>query len=255
MNDSLSAYKIWAPDDALWTVWAKPVLFANTTFNYSYILAIPDEIHWIEEIGSNNDTMIILDMPGESGVEEGLALARKGFRPVPLYNGVNGPDRASMAVDVRNIASALFQGADILSGLDLKSDAPPVFLLDSNRMQGAKKERGKYDNRWCVFPQDMPSADFLTKHGIKKIIVQYIQNDLSHILCRYQEQGIKIHLVDISGSFREVKVTPPSIFESMIYRFKMITGLTRNATGGFGGQIPDQVQHQSSGGMFYYRMG
>ena len=30
MNDNYNTYRIWAPDNALWTQWAKPVLFART---------------------------------------------------------------------------------------------------------------------------------------------------------------------------------------------------------------------------------
>jgi len=259
MNDSLTTYKIWAPDDALWTAWAKPVLFANTWTYVNFVLDIPESTQVFSEQDISG-TMIILDLPGYTGVEEGLALAKNGFRPVPLYNGVNGPDPKTMIVNVRDIASALFQGASMLNSTYLPPNAPPVFLLDSNRMSGGGKEMGKYDNRWCVFPQDMPSAAFLSKHGIKKIIVRShdnrIQNDLSHILCRYQEENIKIYLSDKNAeidlsNLQETKVSKPSQFKSLIYRFKVLLGLTRNATGGFGGQIPDQTQ--SHGG--YYRMG
>jgi len=250
MDDRLAVYKTWAPDDAVWTAWAKPVLFANRVF-YDYNLRIP-EINWLSEMsGANNDIMIILDLPCQDGVEEGLSLAQNaGYRPVPLYNGVNGPNNSNMIVDVRDIVSALYKGADILSELNLSPDAPPVFLLDSNRMKGRGKEKGKYDNRWCIFPQDMPSGSFVLKQGIKKIIMRThdnkIQDDLSHILCRYQEQGIKIY----RSNGIELAVSRPSQFKSLMYRFQAICGLSRNATGGFGVQIPEETQ--SSGSGFYY---
>ena len=274
MNDKVTTYKIWAPDNALWTVWAKPVLFANPTFS-DYLLHIP-EINWLPEVpkaneinpnsenNANNDTMVIIDLPGKDGVEEGLALANIGYRPVPLYNGVNGPYESMMIVNVRDIVTALYQGADFISSLNLRPDAPPVFLLDSNRLKGRGKEKGKYDNRWCIFPQDMPSAPFLTKQGIKKIILRSydnsIQNDLSHILCRYQEQGIRIFQFDGTDGYngnamlKETKVSRPSQFGGFIYRFKVIAGLTRNPTGGFGGQIPDQYD-AGAGGVYYHRIG
>jgi len=256
MNDRMTTYKIWAPDDSLWTAWAKPVLFFNSVTG-GYMLQIP-ELGWIKEaIPENNasDIMIILDLPGKDGVEEGLALARIGCRPVPLYNGVNGPNEEAMIVNVRDIVSALYQGADMLHSIHIQPDAPPVFLLDSNRMRGGGKERGKYDNRWCVFPQDMPSAAFLSKQGIKKIILRSdnirIQNDLAHILYSYHKQGIKIYLFYGDG-LKEAKLPKPSQFGSIIYRFKTLLGLSRNATGGFGSQIPEQTQSTYRG---YYRMG
>ena len=256
MNDRMTTYKMWAPEDSIWTVWAKPVLFFDSVVS-GYHLEIP-KLDWISEENPENDTMIILDLPNKNGVEEGLALARIGYRPVPLYNGVNGPYEEAMIINVRNIVSALYQGANMLQSFNLKNDAPPVFLLDSDRMKGGGKQRGKYDNRWCVFPQDMPSASFLLKQGIKKIILRSdnirIQNDLAHILYRYHEQGIKIYLQTGDG-IKEAKLPKPSHFASLIYRFKVMLGLTRNATGGFGGEIPDPQYGGPRGGYGYYRMG
>lgn len=252
MKDNLTVYKIWAPKDALWTEWAKPVLFASAPRNWNVYINIP-QINWMSQM--EKDTMIILDLPGREGVEEGLGLAGLGYRPVPLYNGVYGPNNSDMIVKVEDIVAAFYNGADILEDLRLESSAPPVFMLDSNRMSGKGKQPGKYDNRWCVFPQDMPSASFLREMRIRKVIVrgEVIQNDLAHILRRYQEQGIKIYLSDGKEPMKEVTVVKPSRFRSLFYRFEVISGLTRNGTGGFGGKVPEPTQ--SSSGSRYYGMG
>ena len=254
-------YKIWTPDGAMWTQWVKPVLFTN--FRPGYGAFNIAEIEFPNEITSASepkDTAVIFDLPGKEGVEKGLALARAGhYRPIPLYNGVEGPNEEAMVVNVREIADALFQSANILSGLNLTNEAPPVFLLDSERMKGRGKQYGKYDNRWCVSPQDMPSASFLSDQGIKKVAVcaedNKIQNDLSHISYRYQEQGVKIYL--LNGKMRETKISKPSKFGSLSYRFKTILGLRRNATGGFGAPVPEATQYSGSAGAGYgyYRMG
>ncbi|NLU52725.1 MAG: hypothetical protein GXX10_07670 [Clostridiaceae bacterium] len=245
MSRNLETYKIWAPDNALWTQWAKPVLFFWEPGLVNYFkLEIP-EIKWIQSVDTH--TMIIVDLPGSSGVSEALALARLGYRPVPLYNGVNSQTESTI-VKVADIARALYKGADELSTYYIRSDAPPVFMLDSNRMSGRGKEPGKFDNRWCVFPQDMPSSAFLIRTGINKVIVRAdsIQNDLSHILCRYQEAGIEIYLSK-DEEIKKIPVVKPSMFKSLSYRFKTILGLTRNAAGGFGGHIPEPTQSSSSG--------
>jgi len=256
INDSLTAYKIWAPENSIWTVWAKPVLFANTAAS-ACTLNMP-AVNWLSSELVQSDTMIIIDLPGKDGVEEGLALAKVGYRPVPLYNGVNGPNPDIMMVDVREIVAALFQGADMLFTINerIQKNALPVFLLDSNRLKEKTKTQGKYDNRWCIFPQDMPSAAFLTNQGIKKIIVRSktIQDDLSQILSRYMQQGIKIYLCDYSNEIKEAKISKPSMFKNLFYRFSVISGLTRNPTGGFGGDIPIRNTY-SSGGVYYHRMG
>jgi len=156
-----------------------------------------------------------------------------------------------MAVDVTDIVNALYQGAELLASLYIRSDAPPAFLLDSNRMKGTARQPGKYDNRWCIFPQDMPSASFLLEQGILSVYVRAdkVQNDLTHILRRYQEKGIRIYHIGTSGTANELTVVRPSSFQSFLYRIQAMLGLTRNAAGGFGGMVPEPTQ--SSGGRYY----
>ncbi|NLX63850.1 MAG: hypothetical protein GX022_03600 [Clostridiaceae bacterium] len=249
MNDNIEIFKIWAPDDALWTQWAKPVLFIHRPNIICNRLDIP-ELEWIQEM--NKNTMIILDLPGKSGVTESLALARIGYRPVPLYNGVNSVSGSAL-IDVSDLAAALFRGAEVLKKLHIKPDAPPVFMLDSRRMKGIGRRSGTFDNRWCVFPQDMPSAMFLYKNGIYKVIIrsESIQNDLAHILRRYQEEGIRIYQCN-GKEIKNIPVVKPSLYKSLSYRFFTILGLKRNAAGGFGKMVPEAADSAAGG---YYRFG
>lgn len=246
--DNITLYKIWAPENALWTQWAKPAMFYNNRTreigSFSEV-----NINWIDKAHYN--VMIIVDLDGPESVKEGIALAQKGFRPVPLYNGVRGPNGA--LIDFDALERALYWGAKTLTDIKLKDDANPVFLLDSKRMRD-KKFPGVYDNRWCVFPQDMPSAEYLISKRIEKIIVRtkYIQDDLSHILCRYQEKGIQIFKCD-GQVVVPYRVTKPSRYKSLMYRFGVILGLRRNSAGGFGGYVPDPSQYNS--GMGYRGIG
>lgn len=240
--DNITTYKIWAPNNAMWTEWAKPAMFSKSDINYIGSFTCED-INWIDK---TSNTIIIVDLKGANSVIEGIALARKGFRPVPLYNGVKGPIGA--LVNAIDLERALYWGAEMLQNIKLKDDANPVFLLDSNRMN-ENKYPGAYDNRWCIFPQDMPSADYLINKGINKIIVraESIQNDLSHVLCRYQEKGIQIMISD-GEKVRNIEVTKPSRYKSFVYRMKVILGLRRNSAGGFGGYVPDPSQYNSGTG-------
>ena len=255
-RNKVYAYEMWAPKTSIWRAWAKPVLFSSMEdFGYmdERFLNIPElsALKWSNKLES--DSMIIVDLPGKAGVEEGIALAQKGCRPVPLYNGVCVNSGYLPVIDCENIVSALCNATIQLERIVLEDDAMPVFLLDSNRMNGSKKQPGRYDNRWSVFPQDMPSATFLQQNGIHKVVVRTdkIQDDLAHILYRYKEQGIEIFLCK-GENVKSVDVTKPSRFKSLIYRYKVAVGLTRNSTGGFGGRIPD-LQESSGGG--YYRYG
>ena len=250
MNDSIFAYKAWAPEGAIWSPWTKPVLFTNLRHKGSLPLQTAT-VDWVSY--PDRKTALIVDLPGADGVAEGLALAELGFRPVALYNGVDGPNMAKTIVKTRELAQAVFQAAETLSVLRLPFDAPPAFLLDSNRMAGGGKRPGMYDNRWCVFAQDMPSAELLKQRGISRILLHtpYIQSDLTHILCRYQQAGIAI-LRTVSGAVPEpITISPPSLFKSAYYRFRTMCGLTRNAAGGFGGAVPEPQQSSGSGVRYY----
>lgn len=248
MNENLEIYKIWAPDDVIWSRWAKPVLFINKPKRKSSQLDIP-EAGWIEK--ADERTMIIVDLPGKDSVTESLALARLGYRPVPVYNGSN-VSTTSAVVDVDEMAAALFSVANELKTMNLQPDAPPVFMLDSRRMYGRGKYPNTFDNRWCVFPQDMPAAMFLYKNGIYKVIVrsEAIQNDLSHILRRYQDEGIRVYLCN-GEELKEISVAVPSKYKSLSYRYKVVKKLTRNKTSGFGKWIGGAVL-KASGRIFTF---
>jgi hypothetical protein len=256
MNSKLETYKLWAPCDAQWTEWVKPVLFANmvkrkvmqpigahwtdrvVSANTGKANAEPvgiPELQWISLL--NRSAAIIVDLPGKNGVLEGLALARIGYRPIPLYNGVNGP--RSAVRNVHEIEDVLYSFANELPTFNIKPDAPPAFLLDSNRMTGFAGP-GDYDNRWSVFPQDMPSASYLMDKGIRSVFVRTdkIRDDLNHILYRYQTQGITVYMNN-GTDHKTITVSKPSRFKSLFYRVGVVLGLRRNSAGGFGGLVPE----------------
>src|SRR5215467_1727139 len=91
--DKTEAFEIWAPPDSIWSVWANPVLFASSTV--APVMPEPSaeaqviEAAWAPAISEH--VAIVADLPGSTSVEAGLALARRGYRPVPLYNCAPGP--------------------------------------------------------------------------------------------------------------------------------------------------------------------
>jgi len=247
MRGDRGAYLLWAPKNAQWTEWVKPVLFANMA--KADFLGQPEipELKWISF--PDRSAAIIVDLPGKEGALEGVALARIGYRPIPLYNGVCGfGDFERIAVPTFEIVDVLGSFARELPRWNLRPDAPPTFLLDANRMREFKLPGG-YDNRWCVFPQDMPSASALMDKGISSVVVRTdtIRKDLSHILRRYETQGLTIYLNDGSNCKR-ITIPKPSWFKSKLRRFFVTLGLRRNSAGGFGGEIPDADSGSGYGG-------
>ena len=205
-------FKIWAPEDAKWTEWVRPLPFIainegikiNVFDNF-----IKTTINYINEL--NKDTAIIVDLPGEESVFEGIALAKIGYRPIPIYNGTNEQPEAMPTTNNHAIENALIWGAFELQKTEIEKDASPVFLLDRNRMNRHKMNVSVFDNSWDIYGQDMPSVEYLVKNGINKIIVRsrVIEKDLKRILYEYQKKKIKIFLTDGYEKIKEVRIRKP----------------------------------------------
>jgi hypothetical protein len=250
-------FSIWAPDNSLWSRWTKPVLFAHIDSPISHVpvAEAPPDVNWSPS--PDQKTAFVLDLPGALGVLTGLALATRGYRPVPLYNAVplpfdqplNDPITGdpSVAVNVWPILAALRHGADELSHIDLPLDAPPAFLLDANRHgTGRTPQPDEFDNRSVSFTTDFPSANFLAAHEIQRaLLIQKTglepQPDLAHALRRWQEGAIKLEALCLSplSSSTPLNVPRPSWYGSMFQRALASLGLRRALDGGFGSWIPD----------------
>ncbi len=192
-------FKIWAPIAARWVEWVRPVPFINinsTTKIYTTTSFNEPVIEYIIELKS--DTAIIIDLPEGNAIVEGIELAKLGYRPIPIYNGTNPQPGAMALVENQGIENALIWGAKRLENMKIAHDAPPIFLLDSNRMHRYKMNTSVFDNSWDIYDQDIPSANYFLDHGITKIIVksEKIQNDLIKILYKFQNKGIKIYFTN-----------------------------------------------------------
>ena len=254
-------YKAWAPSEAVWSPWVKPVLF-SVMGKFPPPPLLPAEtfdLSWVPP--QSRGAAIILDLPGEEGVLLGLELAKHGFRPVPLYNAVPGPTIQLIAgevfampesvVDVKPILYALWRGAEELMKLTTPANAPPVFLLDANRRVGWRPMTGEcFDNRSVCFVTDFPSTAFLKEHGICRVILtqrhqDQPQADLAHTLRRWRDEGMEIELkrLDAASPGRSLVLKPYSKFGEFWYRLCAKLSLVPNQLGGYGGIVGN-----SSGG-------
>ncbi len=209
-------YKIWAPYGKKWVDWVRPVPFVQMNFylkQYNHSEFVMPTVPYIDENTTN--TAIIVDLPGMESVKEGLALAKKGFRPIPIFNGTAEQQGSRATVDNQSAGIALALGAPILAGIEIKEDAYPAFLTDRNRLQRFKMNVSVFDNSWDVYPQDLPSADYLLANGIQKVIVvgQNIARDLKKILYDYQKKGIGIYLTNRYEMPKKVRILKPLLKE------------------------------------------
>lgn len=188
-------YKIWAPSGKKWVDWVRPVPFMCLPEDALFIgrseVFLPlTDFTCIGEAG----TAIIVDLPGVQSVQEGIALAKLGYRPIPIFNGTFSQAGARATVDNGSVAVALRRYTPELAGIPLSEDAMPAFLLDSNRLHRYKMEIALFDNSWDVYPQDMPSAEYLWENGVRKLVIvgDKLSKDLKKLLYVFQKKGIEI---------------------------------------------------------------
>jgi hypothetical protein len=237
-------FESWIPPGGVWSPWARPILFAQ----------MPEaegtrsggepwrglDVSRVPEGGDK--VVVVVDLPGEESVWTGLALAGRGYRPVPLYNACTGPHEV---IDQGPIIQALRAGAGYLAGLQL-ADAAPAFLLDARRMSPAREVRpGDFDNRWQVFAEDFTSAAFLTRRGFQRAVLlvrgrREPAEDLAHVLHRWQDAGMSIEILDLTAGAAPVpiNVARPRWYRAAWQRALAILGLRRGYRGGFGAVVP-----------------
>lgn len=249
-------FRAWAPDDSVWSPWVAPAIFAELNCDQLAPFT-PSRIDWAEDMKGD---AVVLDLEGKYSVIYGVEFAELGYRPVPVFNATVGPIEISnlglttpatagfSTVDLNPVADNLCMAASLLGARALPPNAPPVFLLEYYRLLGHRSPKEEmFDNRWVVFPQDFPSAQFLLSQGLKQVtLVQHHemepQSDLAHVLLRWQEAGIQIFAKQLIRPRERVpiKVTKPSSFKAAWYRALTILGLRRSSVGGFGSYIPEE---------------
>lgn len=245
-------FAVWAPPESPWSAWAKPALFTDLDRVAASLGGVEPlteaDAPWLPVF--DRRTAIVIDLPGELALLRGLQLARRGYRPVPLFNTTH--DFAAV-VNVRQILEGLNLGRTVLAGLTLSADAPPVFLLDSKRLPTrGRGVPGTYDNRWIVLPQDFPSAAFLRAHGVSVALLWQFENaqpadDLAHVLRRWQDGGLDLYVEygTLESAPAPLQVRRPPFYKSLFHRLQVLFGLRRNSAGGFGAHVP--VPSESSG--------
>ena len=273
MTHAERMFHAWAPEGGRWSQWSKPVLFAHMPETPPPVdpvlsqFALPDlNLNWLPR--PDGATAIVVDVPGAQGLLLGLEMAERGYRPVPLYNALPGPSKTSIfvrmpklvVVDMGQIMTLLQTGVERLEQYRLSYDAPPAFLLDARRREGAGKHTlvpSAFDNRSVSLPTDFPSANFMLSAGIQRVVIVHERGpkpdaDLAHTLRRWQDAGIEILTHGPSGyeAPQPITVEKPIWYRSLLHGVLARLGLRRNPLGGYGGFIPEPSQGGGSGGSF-----
>lgn len=205
-------YRIWAPLGKRWSEWVRPVPFVEIhEHSKAYSLTLHDVP--VPDLSEDKfkDAAIIVDLPGAESVEAGLAYAKLGYRPIPLFNGTIEQSGARTTVDNQSVGMALVEGVKVVRELELKEDALPVFMLDSNRLHRHRIDVTVFDNSWDIYAHDMPSADYFIKNNIYKIVVvgDFIGRDLRKILYGFQKKKLEIWFAKDDNEPKKIKVRKP----------------------------------------------
>jgi hypothetical protein len=252
-------YEAWVPQTGAWSLWARPVLFGQMTATSGPGPVYATTTRWAWDLFGQTEgpgseqpwlslpvdwapppvqkAVLIVDLPGPEGAHLGLALAGVGYRPVPLYNGCTGPGEL---LDQGPILRALRDGAGFLAARALPGDAPPAFLLDSRRQSLPRPLRpGMLDNRWQVFPEDLPAAPLLMERGCSRVI--WIghgkpNDDLCRMLRSWQEARIVLEAKDpaMAGPPQPLIVPPIPWWRRWWNRLLSKLGLESRPRDGFG---------------------
>src|SRR3954471_3460411 len=96
MKSAEEVFAVWAPNESPWSVWAKPVLFAQMTpvmiFEHEQREPLAIDPPPPSLPPASQKVALVIDCPGARSVSLGLAAASVGYRPVPLFNALPGSE-------------------------------------------------------------------------------------------------------------------------------------------------------------------
>jgi hypothetical protein len=146
------------------------------------------------------ETAIIVDAPGRASVALGAGLAESGHL-ITTFD--NFPHPLGVAPSHETLAAMLYYAGEIeTKQAAVAQDAPPVFLLDSKRLETYTSADTQFDNRYLA---KIPSAQKLQELGIKSVLYvtpdrtrQQELDDLNEDFVEYQAKGINVAMLPLS---------------------------------------------------------
>ena len=249
-------YRIWAPDESIWSRWVSPALFAPIECMHGTGASTPAlaSLTW-PEVSTLSQAAAVIDLPGADAIRFAIALARRGYRPVPVINASPGPSSlpfsrssaGNKSLDLNALANEICAATFFLQNLSLPPTSLPAFILDSKRLSGDKEASKEiYDNRWMVFPEDFPSAAFMIERGIKQVILVQQDNwppqtDIAGVLVKWQRSGIEV-LLKVSTATdapHKITVSAENRVIEFVHRLLISLGVSHGSVGGFGSSSPE----------------
>ncbi|WP_224245455.1 hypothetical protein [Hyalangium gracile] len=145
-------------------------------------------------------TAVFVDLPGPESVAFSTGLAR---RFEPIYTFDNWPHPRGVVPAHLTLGAVLYYRS-LLTRLapERVTPAPPVFVLDRNRLLPYKQVKTQFDNRYLA---KLPPAQRLSELGVKNVL--YVVpgdgpleelDDINEDFVSYREAGLSVKLVTAS---------------------------------------------------------
>jgi hypothetical protein len=240
---------VWSASDHPWSAWTKRPLFSSLSiesveqadesdayrsesapWSPTNIASLADECHGV-----------IIDLPGADAVASALALSHHGFRPILSINATSAPDEV---IDMRAVLDLLAEAARFPSSFPSGPQARFAFILDSRR-DGPQEPfaPGLFDNRWTLFPSDLPSAKHFENANIERVVIVQegteMKDDLAAIAWEYRRGGVEVCVADPADDSRAPwTLEPPSWLSSVAGRLRRRFQFRRRWDGSYGHRIP-----------------
>ncbi|WP_437683445.1 hypothetical protein [Sorangium sp. So ce131] len=153
-----------------------------------------------QEASSPRDIALVVDLPGPQAVAFTAGLAEL-FEPVFLFD--NWPHPAGVVPSHLVLGAALFYAPLLAESASVRQrPAPPLFVVDSQRLNPYTDDPNTFDNRYVA---KLPSAERLKALGVKHVL--YINDqagpelqeadDLNEDIVAYQAAGVDTKLLSL----------------------------------------------------------
>lgn len=184
---------------------------------------------------------VIVDLEGPDAVDLALTLGARGFRPILAINATSARREV---IDMRPVLELLREGARFASSFPSGPDVLPVFILDSRRDSPSRRAApGRFDNRWTVFPSDLPSVEQLAAANIDVVLIVQVgeepSEDVEAIARKYQRGGLEVHVADVEE--RKTSVLSQRRSGWLSFRWRQLRrrfALRRQWDGSYGHRVP-----------------
>jgi hypothetical protein len=157
-----------------------------------------------ETAGWPNDTAVVIDAPGPLAVAVAAALADR-FEPV--FTFANWPHPQGVVPAHETLAAVLYYLPLFEWARSVRpAGAPPVWVLDGNRLNPYADAGGRFDNRYLV---KLPSAADLTALGIKHVLYVGGERELDDLNAAFVElcaRGVDVKRVELDEFQRGVAI-------------------------------------------------